>query len=252
MAEFDERLLARVEDACLNAAAPPQQRWLDGWLVRCSPGKAKRARSIHALAEGRLSLDERLALARPLFDAAGVPMLFRIHRFTCPATLDADLAARGFGTLDDTRVMVCAQPDIRERSLPAGVAFEPLNGAAFAEAVGVLRGSPAAQREAHAQRLLASPVAYRGWALRREGEVLACGQIAAEAGLVGLYDVFTRDDQRGSGLATLLCERLLLEGLRGGTHIAYLQCEADNAPARRIYQRLGFADAYAYHYRQAP
>jgi hypothetical protein len=25
--------------------------------------------------------------------------------------------------------------------------------------------------------------------------------------------------------------------------------DADNAPARAIYHRLGFADAYAYHYR---
>ena len=39
-----EALLSRVEDAGINASAPPQQRWLDGWLLRFSPGKAKRAR----------------------------------------------------------------------------------------------------------------------------------------------------------------------------------------------------------------
>ncbi len=32
----------------------------------------------------------------------------------------------------------------------------------------------------------------------------------------------------------------------------YLQVEASNAPARRVYERLGFADAYAYHYRSPP
>ena len=37
-----------------------------------------------------------------------------------------------------------------------------------------------------------------------------------------------------------------------GAVASYLQVEADNHPARRIYQRLGFADAYAYHYRVAP
>ena len=37
---FDATLLSRVEDAGLNASAPPQQRWLDGWLIRFSPGKA--------------------------------------------------------------------------------------------------------------------------------------------------------------------------------------------------------------------
>ncbi|HVK31995.1 MAG TPA: hypothetical protein VM845_05770, partial [Burkholderiaceae bacterium] len=49
---FDAALLQRVEDAGLNASAPPQQLWLDGWLVRFSPGKAKRARCVNAVAVG--------------------------------------------------------------------------------------------------------------------------------------------------------------------------------------------------------
>ena len=43
---FPAALLSRIEDAGLNASAPPQQRWIDGWLVRYCPGKAKRARCI--------------------------------------------------------------------------------------------------------------------------------------------------------------------------------------------------------------
>jgi predicted GNAT family acetyltransferase len=37
-----------------------------------------------------------------------------------------------------------------------------------------------------------------------------------------------------------------------GAKIAYLQVEAGNDPAERVYQRLGFTDAYTYHYREAP
>ena len=64
---FDADLLSRIEDAGLNASAPPQQRWLDGWLVRVSPGKAKRARCINAVAEGRLPLDHKLERAAELY-----------------------------------------------------------------------------------------------------------------------------------------------------------------------------------------
>ena len=50
-------LARRIEDAGLNASAPPQQAFVDGWLLRLSPGKAKRARCINALQRGRLPLE---------------------------------------------------------------------------------------------------------------------------------------------------------------------------------------------------
>ena len=252
---MDEDLLSRVEDASLNASAPPQQRWLDGWLLRFSPGKAQRARCINAVAAGRLPLEHKLRLAAAVFSEAGLPMLLRITRFTQPADLDAQLAALGYTLHDDTRVMVCpALPRGEPPAMPTGTRWEPLAADAYAEAVGALRGSAATQRRAHGQRLALSPVPYQGFAIRRDTDsgVLACGQFAREAELVGLYDVFTRPDARGQGLATVLCKRLLSLSAQEGAEIGYLQVEGDNHAARRIYERLGFADAYRYHYRQRP
>jgi ribosomal protein S18 acetylase RimI-like enzyme len=79
--------------------------------------------------------------------------------------------------------------------------------------------------------------------------VLACGQFAREADLVGLYDVFTAPEARGRGLARQLCAWLLGRAMEQGARHAYLQVEGDNHAARAVYHRLGFADAYAYHYR---
>ena len=252
---FSDVQLSRVEDAGINASAPPEQRWLDGWLVRFSPGKAKRARCINALAEGRLTLDARLHLAGQVFAAAGLPMLVRITRFSRPAGLEDELARRGYTSFDDTRVMVRRQPfGPTAPQLPPEAEWDELGADDFAAAVGALRGSPAEQIAAHARRLALSPVPYRGHVIRRRADrnVLACGQFAVEGQLVGLYDVFTAPAVRGQGLAHLLCERLLSAAAAQGASVAYLQVEADNAPARRIYRRLGFVDAYAYHYRQAP
>ena len=250
-AGWPEALLWRVEDAGINASAPPQQRWVDGWLLRYCPGKAKRARCVQAVAAGRLPLDDRLALCRAVFEQARLPMVLRITPFSLPAGLDAALAARGYGALDDTRVMVAARPPAQPEPLPADLQLARLAPAEFAEVVGGLRGSPAGQRAAQAQRLLASPVPYQAWVLRRweDPTVLACGQMATEADLVGLYDVFTAPEARGQGLARLLCGQMLAQAVQAGARTAYLQVEADNVPARAIYRRLGFADAYAYHYR---
>lgn len=255
---MDEALLSRIEDASLNASAPPQQFWLDGWIVRTSPGKARRARCINAVAEGRLPLERKLALAEALFRSAGLPMVVRLTRFTRPADLDAQLAQLGWERADETQVMVrpglvdLAAAAAADAPAPPGCEWRRLDGTAYADTVGALRGSPPEQRRAHAERLAFSPVRYEGHALRRlaDGEVLACGQFAREAELVGLYDVFTRDSARGQGLAGLLCKRLLALAAGQGAQVAYLQTEATNEAARRVYRRLGFADQYSYHYRQ--
>jgi GNAT superfamily N-acetyltransferase len=250
---FTPLLLSRVEDAGLNASAPPQQRWVDGWLVRFSPGKAKRARCINAVARGRMSLEEKLRLVAPLFRDAGLPLVLRITPFSEPEGLDRRLADMGMVSLDDTRVMLARLdelPAAKVAPLPVGYCLERSDSVSYAQAVGALRGSPMAQRVAHAERLSLSPVPYQGWLVRSaQGEVVACGQIAAEAELVGLYDVFTTPTARGHGLATALCVHLLNTGVREGATTGYLQVEGNNSAARTVYQRLGFSDAYSYHYR---
>ena len=249
---FDPLLLSRIEDAGLNASAPPQQRWLDGWLVRFSPGKAKRARCVNAVAAGSLPLDTRLALAQGIFDDAKLPMVVRITPFSLPKDLDARLEQLGWPRIDDTRVMArTSLADLPDDALPEGLVWQTLGHHALAQAVGLMRASPLAQCQAHAQRLELSPVPFQARAIRREadGALLAVGQFAREADLVGLYDIFTADASRGEGLAGKLCTRLLAIARDEGARSAYLQVEGDNHAARRVYQRLGFADGYAYHYR---
>ena len=252
---FDPLLLSRIEDAGLNASAPPQQRWLDGWLLRFSPGKAKRARCVNAVALGKLPLEAKLALAGAVFSEVQLPMVVRITPFSAPHDLDAQLEARGWPRIDDTRTMVRAGLDtLVKEPLPAGLSWQAMGHTAFAQTVGQLRGSPMAQSQAHAQRLELSPVPFHALAIRREadGALLACGQFAREADLTGLYDVFTAEAARGQGLARRLCSRLLAQARDEGARSAYLQVEGDNHAARSVYKRLGFADAYRYHYRTAP
>ena len=250
-AAFDPVLLSRIEDAGLNASAPPQQLWLDGWLVRFSPGKAKRARCINAVAAGRLPLGERLQACGALFAQASLPLIVRITPFTLPTGLDGILESQGLLRFDDTRVM--AHADLSAFSAPvpgvAGGEIHAIGLEAFAQRVGGLRGSPLSQRQAHGQRLQNSPVPFHAFEMHVDSELVACGQFALEGTLVGLYDVFTTPAARGKGYASALCRHLLEQAHTRGARHAYLQVESDNHPARAVYHRLGFADGYAYHYR---
>lgn len=246
--------LSRIEDASLNASAPPQQLWLDGWLLRLSPGKAKRARCIHALAPGLLPLDARLEQAELVYRQAGLPLIVRLTPYTQPADLDPALAGHGLQRFGDSLVMVgrLAAMDLAESvPVPGSLSLQAAAPADYARIIAALRGSPSGQEVAHAERLLQSPVPYQGLVLHRDGEVLACGQSAREGDRVGLYDVFTAAPARGQGLSRLLCAELLRRGAREGASTAYLQVDADNAPALALYRRLGFGVGYAYHYRAA-
>jgi ribosomal protein S18 acetylase RimI-like enzyme len=257
-------LHSRIEDAGLNASATPQQLWVDGWLLRFSPGKAKRARCVNALAPGRTGFDQRLAWIEAFYARAELPLVFRITPFSQPATLDAELASRGLVKRDSTHVMVCADvrgvlsaapiaPVVPVVPVP-GYVIQSLGAQAFVQAVGRLRGSTLQQQQAHAQRQELSPLAWRAFVVRRasDGQVVAAAQLALEADLAGVYDVVTADAARGLGLGTWLCRHMLAEAVREGATTAYLQVEADNLGARRIYSRLGFVGAYNYHYRVRP
>ena len=249
---FDPDLLSRIEDAGINASAPREQLWIDGWLVRFSAGKAKRARCIQAVAAGRLGIDAKLAVCLPVFAAAGLHPFVRITPFSQPAGLDDHLGALGMDRVDDTRVMVLPDPG-RLTATEDDAAIERTGVAAFAEWIGAQRGSSPDERRAHADRLEQAPVRPVP-VLRRDaiGTVVAGGQVTMEGSVAGLYDVVTAEAARGRGHAEALCRHLVRAAVDRGAEVAYLQVDAANTSARRLYARLGFVDAYAYHYRSTP
>jgi GNAT superfamily N-acetyltransferase len=243
--------LVRVEEAGLNASQPAGQLLFDGWLLRFSPGKARRARSINAIGTGRLALDEKLAVCRRWYDRFGLPLLVRLTPFSQPARLDEHLDAAGLVAVDETRVMTC---DLDRLGTSADVfRVRAVDARTFADVVGRLRGSSPGQVEAHQRRLLDSPLhgsTVRLVALSNDDAPLAGGQVVVEDELAGLYDIITAQPARGRGLGRELSRQLLRAAKALGATTAYLQVDAGNEPARRIYSELGFADRYAYWYRQ--
>jgi ribosomal protein S18 acetylase RimI-like enzyme len=177
----------------------------------------------------------------------------RITPFSQPPGLDRHLADLGMVRIDDTRVMVLAALDALTAegadALDAG-AIEAADPETFADWVGRARGSSASERSAHAERIGKPAVPHHAVLAKDErGDVVAAGLAVVEGDVAGLYDVFTAETARGRGHAERVCRHLLAGAATQGATVGYLQVDAANEVARRIYFRLGFADGYSYHYR---
>jgi ribosomal protein S18 acetylase RimI-like enzyme len=242
---------ARIEEAGLNAMQTQRQLFYDGWLLRLSPGKAKRARSVNAHFGSSLPLVRKIAYCERMYGAHALPVLYRITPFVQPADLDARLADAGYVAFDPTLVQE-ARLDEPPPYVAADVALTAPAVAEFVACVATLRGSTERERDAHLERLRDSALATFRVCAQRDGAVLGAAQAALDDEVVGVFDVHTAPAARGQGIATAMVARLLAAAWDHGARRAYLQVNADNAAALAVYRKLGFATVYAYHYRGRP
>lgn len=235
----------RLEELGLNSSAPPGQLLYDGWLLRLAPGKAKRARSVNAIYPSTRPLPEKIPYCERLYGRARLPAIFRITPFSEPDSIDAELERREYGRFDITAVEAMTIDPAR---LPQGGA-EPIELAPWVDAVGTIRGSRPEQRAAHLARLQGMPLALHPVAVRGEGRVIATGLTIIEDDCAGLFDIITDETQQRRGHARRVVATLLAMAWELGARHAYLQVNADNESARRLYREFGFEQRYVYWYR---
>jgi ribosomal protein S18 acetylase RimI-like enzyme len=245
----DDGMGARMEDAGLTSSQPPQQVIYDGWLLRYSPGKAKRARSVNAIGAGHLALQDKFGHVESFYRRAGLPCLYRITPFSQPRELDRTLDRAGYVACDESRVMAV---DLPAAAAAPVCAAEVIDAGRFAQVVGRLRGSTAAVIAAEAQRIVAASLPARYLTVSEDGQPVACGCVVIDDRFAGLFNMVTAVARRGRGLATALVTQLLRDAADSGARVAYLQVDAANAPARHVYRKFGFRDQYAYWYRIQP
>ena len=240
--------LRRVEEASLNALQTQRQYFYDGWVLRVSPGKARRARSVNAHFGSTLPIATKIAYCERLYDARELPVLFRMTPYVHPRNLGEELAGRGYETFDPTLVQVAPLDRPPEQPSCDGVDIVAPGIDAFADAVAALQDSTSEQRDAYHERMANTPQPARYLAAHCDGRLVGVGTVMLEDGLAGIFSMATAPDMRRKGIASALLARLLAWAWEHGASHAYLQVEARNDPALAVYRKFGFATAYTYHY----
>ena len=220
-----------------------------GWLLRATPG-LDRARSNHALPPARGLEPEEIA-----------PALDRVQAFAAEHGITTGIQVSPLHVHD--RLMDALDSRGWERQWPALVLAGPLD----ARDLPVPRGSiptvadhadeawlrtwdrcePGRDVAGHAAtvfRLLAGRAAF----VRLGDSAVGIGVPAGE--WLGMFCLAVDPQRRRAGLGTALVGALS-RAAGAGVQRAYLQVEETNLPARGLYGRLGFHEAYRYCHRVA-
>jgi GNAT superfamily N-acetyltransferase len=238
----------RVEEASLNAWRAQHQMLFDGWLVRFHHGYTKRANSITPLYAPCLDVRAKIERCEALYAARGLPTIFRLTPFARPSDLDERLEARHYRRLDATRVRLL-DLTVELGLAEALLAVRELRYDVWSEIYSAFQGAilPAAHRAI----VDAAPGPVYLGGLEVLGRVVACGLAMVEAPYVGLFSIITDPVLRGRGYGGALVRGLLGWARKQGATDAYLQVQAANGPANRLYDKLGFQELYRYWYRKA-
>lgn len=247
MAQVSHELARRIEEASLNSWPALQQVLFDGWILRFSEGYTKRANSVNPLYTSTLDVKAKVEACQRLYSDRGLRTVFRITPFVSPADLDQVLEARGYEKVDPTLVLYldlqCAENLLPSTLLRDGSLDDWL--ALFCR----FHASPLEAHRTHRQILEAIPGRRHLAILEDAGCGVACGVGVVEGDCAGFFDIVTDPPQRRKGYGARLVGGLLDWARGQEARHAYIQVVEANVPARRLYGRFGFREAYRYWYR---
>jgi ribosomal protein S18 acetylase RimI-like enzyme len=166
-----------------------------------------------------------------------------------PSGLPELLAERGFAVRTAPRAVQLSHVDlVAAVGDPGGVRVSTALDEEWFAVVGAVNATFAAEA-ATARALLAGvtqPSAYA--VLTLDGAPAAAGRAVLDGRWLGIFNMATLPAFRQRGAARAVLAALAEWGSGSGAVTAYLQLEADNDAAPRLYHRAGFTTCYDYAY----
>lgn len=251
MADVDLGAVGRLERAMLTSW-PALSTAFDGdWVIRLADGVTKRSNSVTCLGDDDVDLDDRIDHVVRFFRERGLPAIFRLSPLAAPA-LDARLEQRGWRRFDETIVMTADLDDIEARTEGAPdvhVDIAPSPDRAWIASCFRLDGADTSDLVT-LETILKRLVPSAGYG-RIEGDdrLDALALMVVDRELAGLFEVLTVKERRRQGLARTVLRQLYSWSRDQGATTGWLAVVADNLPAMRLYEDLGFHEVYRYHYR---
>ena len=226
----------RAEEACMNAWPSTQTVLVAGYLARISGGPIRRTNSVNPTRSASIDPTCILGELRRLYGDAGQALIFRVP--TIAGGLDEVLARDGFQEAEAETVTLHAP------LLSATPANEVVLSSAptreWLDAKAEMSGVDAAASAIY-QRMLGlvrCPMQFAS--IRSGGTIASMAYGVVSRGMLVIESVGTRAEMRRHGFGRDTVAALMAWAADAGVTEACLQVVAANAPARRLYDGLGF------------
>lgn len=194
---------------------------------------------------------DRIAEVEQFYARYGVPARFQLCP-DCPPALDSELAGRGYARQCPMSLQTTTAEQVAARLRPPAPRLCVDDGPTT-RWFDVWRAVHAPDADPDPEwRLLARvgrPTAYVS--VLERGEAVAVGRVVTERGWSGVFGMATLPRARGRGAATAVLAAMAHWAREQAAPRMYLQIEAGNVPALRLYASAGFVELFGYHYRTA-
>ena len=234
-----------IETAVLKAWPAFVQADDDGWILRFADGYTKRANSVTLLLPGTDFLEGRIQQCERLYNGKELPCIFRLLSFNDNTEIENILDAKGYTHGDHSLVL---SQDLINKDFQA-LEFDPITIEEWMKCYCELSGKEIRAHSTHIKIINSIKDKYILAALPVNKNVLSCGLGALSIGLFGIFDIVTNPQHRNKGYGYKLINGMLHWAVRNRASAAYVQVIAENIPAVRLYQKLGYEPAYEYHYK---
>jgi ribosomal protein S18 acetylase RimI-like enzyme len=234
-----------------------EEERLGDWLLRAAEGFTGRANSVLPLGDPGRPLDEALAAVTDWYRARGLPPMIVV-----PVPLTADSPGHELDSQLSERMWL-TRPGPAFVMLAGLPLSAPLDGLPAGRTVTVSAEPDDAWAARYhyrgqdylppvAQKVLTSADEQSFVSIREGGEVLAIARLSLAGGWAGLTAVEVHPGHRRQRLGAAITAAACAQARQRGLSRVFLQVEVDNAPARALYEGLGFRYSHRYHYRIAP
>lgn len=220
----------------------------DGWVLRFSDGFTRRANSVNPLYPSTLDIEQKIVKCEQMYKSVGLPTVFKMTGDVSPADLDDLLNERGYAVNAPTSVQTADLSGI-DSAFDDDITVTEQLDEHWLDQFFVKSGLDV-RYLVTLRKMLSRIMSKRGlFSIAGSDDVIAFGLAVMDQDHVGLYDILTDRNQRRKGLGARISSGMMRWGKANGATTAYLQVMLNNPPALRLYENLGFKEAYKYWYR---